>query len=254
MGSGHEGKGEPAFRAILCGWSMYGHPAVYTHLATGPCTVCVVSVHVPLREKAYDRIRAQLLEAGPSAFGGRLVEQQLAAELAMSRTPVRDALRRLAVAGLIEEVAGGGFAPRRPRVRDVREQYDIRLVLELKAAELAAMRPDEERAAALGADAGAPAPEGGAFHLVLADASGNAILARSIATINERCFLLRLGGALDDAVREALRDQHAAVLAAVRRGEPGAACAAMREHLRDAADLAVAAARRLKPAGEGDRA
>lgn len=205
-------------------------------------------MHVPLREKAYEQIRAKLLRAGPGAFGGRLVEQQLALELAMSRTPVRDALRRLAVAGLIEEMPGGGFAARRPRVRDVREQYEIRLLLEVKAASLAASRLDRDRTSAL-AELG---PEhGAALHLALGEASGNAILARSIATINERCFVLRLGAALDDVARDRLRAQHAAILAAVRSGDPSRAAAAMHDHLHDAQQLAIAAARTPAIGGDG---
>jgi DNA-binding GntR family transcriptional regulator len=206
-----------------------------------------VSVHVPLREKAYETLRAELLDAGPEAFGGRLVEQQLAAELQMSRTPIRDALRRLAVAGLIEEVRGGGYAPRRPSVRDIREQYEIRLLLEVTAAESAAARPPRERQASL---RDTKTDGGTTFHLALAEASSNAILARSIATINERCFLLRLRDGLDASAREHLRSQHAEILAAVRDGDASTAATCMRTHLRDAQELAIAAARALRQAAE----
>jgi DNA-binding GntR family transcriptional regulator len=204
-----------------------------------------VSSQVPLREKAYRHIREELLVAGPRAFGGRLVEQQLALELQMSRTPVRDALRRLAVIGLVEEVAGGGFVPRRPRVRDVREQYDLRILLESKAVELAGSRPAEVTAASLEADAPSGS-DGSQFHVAMAEASGNTVLARSIATINERSFLLRLAGIVSAEQRRELRAGHVAVLAAVQAADPRAAAQAMRDHLTFARDLAVDAARRLR--------
>jgi DNA-binding GntR family transcriptional regulator len=205
-----------------------------------------VSSEVPLREKAYRHIRQELLVAGPRAFGGRLVEQQLALELNMSRTPVRDALRRLAVVGLVEEV-GGGFVPRRLRVRDVREQYELRMLLESKAVELAASRPlDETHGALDSAQADeASKTDGSQFHLAMAEASGNSVLARSIETINERSFLLRLGGMVSDEDRRNLRAGHCAVLIALRAGDPTAAAKAMREHLGFARDLAVAGARHL---------
>jgi DNA-binding GntR family transcriptional regulator len=211
-----------------------------------------VSGDVSLREKAFDRIRSELLASGARAFGGRLVEQQLALELDMSRTPIRDALRRLAVTGLVEETAGGRYVPRRPRLRDVREQYDIRLLLEGKAAELAASRPRAELDAALAEiDAAGPAAaDGSAFHLAVAEASGNEALARSIATIGERSFVLRLSGACSDADRDRLRAGHVAILEAVRRGDPAAARCAMREHLLMARELAEAAAQALRRAEE----
>lgn len=216
------------------------------------CTVRAVSGHTPLREKAYERIREELLAAGPGAFGGRLVEQQLAVELQMSRTPVRDALRRLAVSGLVEEASGGGYVPRRPRLRDVQEQFDIRLLLESKAAELAAARPAAERDAAFGAiDAvGAEAADGSAVHLAVAEASGNEALARSIATIDERSFVLRLSGICAKADRRRLRAGHGAILDAIRGGDPMAARTAMRAHLLLARELSTTAARTLRDAAE----
>jgi DNA-binding GntR family transcriptional regulator len=207
-----------------------------------------VTVHTPLREKAYERIRAELLAAGPRAFGGRLVEQQLAIELQMSRTPVRDALRRLAVVGLVEEAPGAGYVPRRVRLRDVREQFDIRLLLEGKAAELAALRPAAELAATFAAidAAGTEATDGSAFHLTVAEASGNEALARSIATIDERSFVLRLSGSCSEADRGRLRAGHRTVLEAIRAGDPVAARAAMRDHLLLARELSAVAARALR--------
>jgi DNA-binding GntR family transcriptional regulator len=212
------------------------------------CRFVGVSGHTPLREKAFERIRGELLASGPRAFGGRLVEQQLAVELEMSRTPVRDALRRLAVIGLVEEASGGGYVPRRVRLRDVREQFDIRLLLEPKAAELAAARPADDLAAAFAAlDAvGVEAVDGSAFHLAVAEASGNEVLMRSIATIDERSFVLRVSGGCSAADRRRLRAGHRAVLDAIRAGEPVAARAAMREHLLVAGGLAATAARALR--------
>jgi DNA-binding GntR family transcriptional regulator len=207
-----------------------------------------VTVHTPLREKAYERIRAELLAAGPRAFGGRLVEQQLAIELQMSRTPVRDALRRLAVVGLVEEAPGAGYVP----LRDVREQFDIRLLLEGKAAELAAVRPAAELDATFAAidAAGTEATDGSAFHITVAEASGNEALARSIATIGERSFVLRLSGSCSEADRGRLRAGHRTVLEAIRAGDPVAARAAMRDHLLLARELSAVAARALRHAEE----
>jgi DNA-binding GntR family transcriptional regulator len=199
----------------------------------------------PRREQAYERIRGELLARGPQAFGGRLVEQQLADELAMSRTPVRDALRRLAANGLIEIApGGGGYVARRARLRDVREEYELRRVLEGAAAALAAARGATLPAEALGDDASAP--EESPFHLAVAEASGNEVLARTIAAVIGRSSLHRRDGA---AQAEKRPEDHAAILSAVRRGDPTAAEAAMDEHLARIGELAVAALR--AEGGEG---
>jgi DNA-binding GntR family transcriptional regulator len=212
------------------------------------CRFPDVSGHTPLREKAFERIRGELLATGPRAFGGRLVEQQLAVELEMSRTPVRDALRRLAVIGLVEEASGGGYVPRRVRLRDVREQFGIRLLLEPKAAELAAARAREDIDAAFAAiDAVGPAAaDGSAFHLAVAEAAGNAVLTRSIATIDEQSFVLRMSGACSEADRARLRAGHGTILVAIRDGDPERARTAMRDHLLMAGELSAAAARALR--------
>jgi DNA-binding GntR family transcriptional regulator len=193
----------------------------------------------PLREQAYERIRDELLARGPRAFGGRLVEQQLADELAMSRTPVRDALRRLAANGLIEIApGGGGYVARRPRLRDVREEYELRRVLEGAAAALAAARGATLPAEALAGDG--TAPDESRFHLAVADASGNEVLARTIAAVIGRSSVHRRDGATKP---EEHTEDHAAILSAVRRGDPAAAEAAMDEHLARIGELAVAALR-----------
>ncbi|HZO96980.1 MAG TPA: GntR family transcriptional regulator [Gaiellaceae bacterium] len=197
-----------------------------------------MSVRVPLRQQAYEQIRDELLTRGPLAFGGRLAEEQLARRLAMSRTPVRDALRRLAVAGLVESAPGGGYLPRRPRPRDVREEYELRALLECRAAALAASRPREaadelERAEAEGRD----------FHLAVAHASGNEALARSIGTLRERALVHSLASSTSVHELERLREGHRAVRTAIRACDAPDAERRMAEHLALACELALAAVR-----------
>lgn len=208
-----------------------------------------MSANVPLSDKAYESIRAEVLAAGSAAFGGRLGEQQLAEHMHMSRTPVRSALRRLAAAGLVEE-RGGRYVPRRPRIRDIREQYELRVLLEGRAAELAAVRPADDLERELRQ---ADVHAGVEFHVTVASASGNAPLARSIATLNERSFMLRRPGGCTDAEREQLRAGHSAVLDALRAGASVVAARAMADHLALGRDLSIAAVRALR-LNEGERA
>lgn len=90
-------------------------------------------------------MRAQLLLrekvlAGELAPGTRLLEVYLAEELGISRTPVRDALGRLAEEGLLERGSRGGFVVRSFTLADVLDAIELRGVLEGTAARLAAER------------------------------------------------------------------------------------------------------------------
>lgn len=86
----------------------------------------------PLAEQAYRRLR-RLLRTGAFAPGDRLSDQGLAQSLTVSRTPVREALSRLAADGLLE-TEGGGFRVVTPTPDDLKEIFEIRRLLEPTAA------------------------------------------------------------------------------------------------------------------------
>lgn len=96
----------------------------------------------PLYEQAYAAIRDRILE-GTYASGQRLVETELAESLQISRTPVREALRRLEREGLVEADARGGMAVARLEPADVARLYECRLALEAVAVRHAATRAGE---------------------------------------------------------------------------------------------------------------
>jgi DNA-binding GntR family transcriptional regulator len=72
----------------------------------------------------------------------RLVEQRIAEEFALSRTPVREALRRLEAEGLVQSEPNRGAIVRDLTTDDLADLYDLRARLEAYAAELAAVRID----------------------------------------------------------------------------------------------------------------
>jgi len=179
---------------------------------------------VPLAQVAYERIRRGLAVGGELDGVERLIEQDLAGRLTMSRTPVREALHRLALMGFLEPSSGGGYTRRSFSIRDAREHYELRLLLEPAAAALAAARPTSARRSAA-AELVASVPSPGAvadatFHVRLAERSGNVALARVIATVVERLAgfgIPELGG---DASAVALA--HRRIAAAIESAEPSA--------------------------------
>src|SRR5882724_5280735 len=83
----------------------------------------------PLREHAYKHIHGKLL-AGELPAGQVVSEHSLAREIGISRTPVREAIRRLEQEGILEQVPRYGTIVRRPQRRDLQELYQLREALE----------------------------------------------------------------------------------------------------------------------------
>lgn len=92
-----------------------------------------------LYEEAYDRIRHMLLY-GEIAVGSRISSVELSKKLGISRTPIREAIRRLASEGLIKQVSGYGAFMQMPTPDELVELYDMREVLESFAAAEAAVK------------------------------------------------------------------------------------------------------------------
>jgi len=95
-----------------------------------------------------DYVRAAIAQ-GAIKPGQRLIEETLAQELGVSRTPVREALRRLEAEGLIEFEAQKGARVRPVSVKELTELYELRILLEGHAARLAAKKITPRELAAL---------------------------------------------------------------------------------------------------------
>ncbi len=95
------------------------------------------SDYVPLRENAYELIKRMILK-GYFKPGERLIENQLSKKFGVSRTPIRESIRKLAAEGLVEITPKGGTKISKLTKNDIDEIYEIRDVLESLAAEKAA--------------------------------------------------------------------------------------------------------------------
>jgi DNA-binding GntR family transcriptional regulator len=194
----------------------------------------------------YTELRARLLR-GDLAAGQRLVEQQLAAEFETSRTPVREALRRLEGDGHITRDPSGGLRPTVPSVRSMREVYDVRIALEELAARrataggdrglLEAIRHDwlalgaEHRAARPSLDGPAFVHADEAFHRRVAEASGNGYATRLLSDLNDRIRILRIHDfTTEERIRETIAE-HLEIIEAILAGDADAAAGFMRAHV-----------------------
>lgn len=97
----------------------------------------------PLREVVCETLRTAII-GGVLKPGERLMEIQLAEELGVSRTPVREAIRKLEQEGFVEMLPRRGTYVANISIKDVIDVYEIRIALDVLAAGLAAERITEE--------------------------------------------------------------------------------------------------------------
>jgi DNA-binding GntR family transcriptional regulator len=97
----------------------------------------------PLREMVSDTLREAIV-AGTLKPGERLMEIQLAEELGVSRTPVREAIRKLELEGFVIMIPRRGTYVADLSIKDVNEVFEIRTALDVLAAGLAVERITEE--------------------------------------------------------------------------------------------------------------
>lgn len=103
-----------------------------------------ISNYKPLREIVFEYLRNSILN-GELEPGERLMELQLAQQLGVSRTPIREAIRKLELEGLVEMIPRKGAYVAHVSIKDILDVLEVRMFLEGLAAYLAAERMlDEE--------------------------------------------------------------------------------------------------------------
>src|SRR5882724_9477169 len=150
---------------------------------------------------AYGALLDMILR-GTIAAGEPVTERLIAVRLGMSRTPVREAIRRLEGEGTLERQRNGALVVRPFSMEEFLHVLAVRRLLEGEAARLAAGRvsPDllaaaRERIAQLRRDglADSARRDDRDFHAAIAGASGNPVLATAIGDLRKRTAMFRLG-------------------------------------------------------------
>ena len=200
-------------------------------------------------DKAYELLKQRVI-AGTYAPGAQLKEEHIARELAISRTPIRAALKRLVQDGLATADAGRGVRVSAWTDLDIQETYELRCLLEGHAAELATQRGGEALAQRLDAlndqmakilqqktspPAGRLQDLNAQFHRAILEASGSPRLRAMLAGLIDMPIVIRsyFISTVDD-LRQSL-NHHRDLAAAVRIGDPALARSIMQIHLKAAA-------------------
>jgi DNA-binding GntR family transcriptional regulator len=158
-----------------------------------------------LREQVYADLQHRLM-IGEFGAQTRLREERLAAELGVSRTPVREALIRLTADGLLVR-QDGGYYPVLPDLSELRDLYELRITIELRGLaraldtativhDTSLLEPLRREWQALRADPPPADPQfvllDEDFHLTLSRASGNPALTAALETANTRIRPVRM--------------------------------------------------------------
>lgn len=189
---------------------------------------------------AYEKL-LQALREGIYAPGDRLREEDVSAALGLSRTPVREALRRLESDGIIEHRPRIGALVRSLAYNEVVELYEMRLVLERTAAEMAAKHASAAELDTLDAlnerisDARHDPALGAAinqdFHRCLCLAARNRFLLEAARNLNNALLLLGPTTYTDKDRIDVVVAQHQRIVLALRAQDGPAAAQAAAEHL-----------------------
>ena len=174
-------------------------------------------------------------------------EQELCDWLLISRTPIREALRRLQSDGMVVHAPGGGLSVAKHDLRAITELYDLRERLEGTAAALAARHADATEIHMLGAlldahcrlpdDPRIHASENIRFHEAIYHAAHNRFLLATLRGMHDSLALLgRTTFAVPGRIAEALAE-HQAIVDAIARRDQDQAEALNRLHVRRGYEL-----------------
>jgi DNA-binding GntR family transcriptional regulator len=211
-----------------------------------------VTPPLALPDRIYAALKHRILTCSMQP-GERIVEKDLCTEMAVSRTPVREALNRLALEGLVAITPYRGYAATPISVKQFRELCEVRRIVESESAGLAAERATGVNVAALRRVAELTYTRGAAqtyeaylransaFHLALVQATGNAQLESIVMSSldhHQRPLYLGLDVGMD---AKAATAEHHQVVDAVAAKDAALARRLMFTHIAHAEDRIVSA-------------
>ena len=201
-----------------------------------------VNDYLPLRDVVFNTLRQAILR-GEMEPGERLMEIQLADKLGVSRTPIREAIRKLELEGLVIMIPRKGAEVAHITEKDMRDVLEVRAALEELAATLACRNVTPERieelkmankrfeAAIISKDVVAIVDADVNFHDIIYAMTDNQRLIQIINNLREQMYRYRFEYIKDANMREDLRREHREITDAIIKGECERAKAAISIHI-----------------------
>ena len=205
-----------------------------------------------LTDRAYERIKHDIITCAITP-GTAITEPQICAHYKLGKAPVRMALTRLAHDGLVRAIPRRGYMVTPVTLKDIHDVFELRLMLEPAAARMAAGKVDAQRLRALDDvyRAGYQTNDAKsitrfldankAFHVAIAQATGNCRLATMIAQLlDQMTRLLHLGLGLRNRSQE-MQHEHRTLVKALARGDGETAERIAREQIESARNMVLSA-------------
>ncbi len=203
-----------------------------------------INEYLPLRDVVFNTLRSAILK-GKLEPGERLMEIALANKLGVSRTPIREAIRKLELEGLVVMTPRKGAEVAKITEKDLQDVLEVRDSLEKLAADLACDRITEEEIEELKAcnEAFKKAVEEGkadftelaeldvAFHDVIFNATQNSRLIQILNNLREQMYRYRLEYLKDKEYHGRLVSEHQMITEAVSSRDKEKARSAMDCHI-----------------------
>lgn len=190
-------------------------------------------------ERVYGEITG-LIRTGMFAGGKPLRESSIAEMIGTSRTPVREALRRLAAEGTVEYEPNRGATLAQLSESDIEDIFTVRALLESEAARLAALRATPEHVARLEdlydrmateSDLDAVSVLNTEFHGVILEAAASPIVRDSVGMVTKRSIVRQTFGLYSPEQHKRSQQQHRDLVDAIRTGNVRWAHATMMAHI-----------------------
>ena len=198
--------------------------------------------YLPLREVVFNTLRQAILK-GELKPGERLMEIALAEKLGVSRTPIREAMRKLELEGLVVMIPRRGAQVANITEKDLNDVLEVRIALENVAIEKACARMSEEEMSRLWLAAKEfehTIAEGNlvklaeadvAFHEIIYQASDNKRLIQVLNNMREQIYRYRVEYLKEDEARNRLVEEHEEITQAIRERDVKKAQELSFEHL-----------------------
>ena len=198
--------------------------------------------YLPLRDVVFNTLRQAILK-GELAPGERLMEIQLAEKLGVSRPPIREAIRKLELEGLVTMIPRRGAEVAQITEKHLRDVLEVRRALDALAVELACERITAEELESLKeacanfaketkqGNANRLARADVAFHDIILNASGNERLVQMISKLSQQMYRYRLEYVKDETSYERLIAEHEAIYEAICSRDGRAGAEAIKNHI-----------------------
>lgn len=200
------------------------------------------NAYLPLRDVVFQTLRQAILK-GELQPGERLMEIKLAESLGVSRTPIREAIRKLELEGLVVMIPRKGAAVANITEKDTKDVLEVRRTLEMFAVEVACDRITEEQLEQLkGAAKAFEASKGSMdliriaetdmnFHEIIYEATQNERLVQMLNNLRENMYRYRIEYLKDSNYYDSLVKEHQEILDAIETGDKERAGTCMRDHI-----------------------